>query len=58
MNALQFSRTGDLAALQYIELPTPVPARGEVLIEVKAAGLNPSDVNSKRSRKTKIIGAN
>ncbi|MGN2405283.1 quinone oxidoreductase family protein [Pseudomonas syringae] len=46
MNALQFSRTGDLAALQYVELPTPKPAEGEVLIQVKAAGLNPSDVKN------------
>lgn len=46
MKALQFSKTGDLAALQYVELPTPVPAQNEVLIEVKAAGLNPSDVKN------------
>ncbi len=46
MNALQFSRTGDLAALACVELPVPVPADGEVLIEVKAAGLNPSDVKN------------
>ncbi len=46
MNALQFSRTGDLAALEYVELPTPKPADGEVLIQVKAAGLNPSDVKN------------
>lgn len=46
MNALQFSRTGDLAALEYVELPTPRPAEGEVLIQIKAAGLNPSDVKN------------
>jgi NADPH:quinone reductase-like Zn-dependent oxidoreductase len=46
MKALQFSRTGDLEALQYVELPMPVPAQDEVLIEVKAAGLNPSDVKN------------
>jgi NADPH:quinone reductase-like Zn-dependent oxidoreductase len=46
MKALQFSKTGDLAALQYVDLPKPVPAPGEVLIEVKAAGLNPSDVKN------------
>lgn len=46
MKALQFSKTGDLAALQYVELPTPVPAQDEVLIEVRAAGLNPSDVKN------------
>jgi NADPH:quinone reductase-like Zn-dependent oxidoreductase len=46
MKALQFSRTGDLAALQYVELPMPVPAQDEVLIQVNAAGLNPSDVKN------------
>ncbi|MCS3469317.1 NADPH:quinone reductase-like Zn-dependent oxidoreductase [Pseudomonas sp. JUb42] len=46
MNALQFSRTGDLAALEFVEVAKPVPAEGEVLVEVKAAGLNPSDVKN------------
>jgi len=46
MNALQFSKTGDLAALEYVELPQPIPAKDEVLIQVKAAGLNPSDVKN------------
>jgi len=46
MNALQFSRTGDLQALDYLDLPTPVASEGEVLIEVRAAGLNPSDVKN------------
>jgi NADPH2:quinone reductase len=46
MKALQFSRTGDLAALQVVDLPTPVPAQGEVLVQIKAAGLNPSDVKN------------
>jgi NADPH:quinone reductase-like Zn-dependent oxidoreductase len=46
MKALQFSRTGDLAALELVELPTPVPAAGEVLVQIKAAGLNPSDVKN------------
>lgn len=46
MKALQFSRTGDLAALEYVELPIPVPAQGEVLVQIKAAGLNPSDVKN------------
>jgi NADPH:quinone reductase-like Zn-dependent oxidoreductase len=46
MKALQFSKTGDLAALQYVDLPMPVPDQDEVLVEVKAAGLNPSDVKN------------
>lgn len=46
MKALQFSRTGDLSALEVVELPTPVPAQGEILVQIKAAGLNPSDVKN------------
>lgn len=46
MQALQFSTTGTLASLQLRDLPTPVPGADEVLIEVRAAGLNPSDVKN------------
>ncbi|MBM7060597.1 zinc-binding alcohol dehydrogenase family protein [Pseudomonas sp. UL073] len=46
MRALQFNATGDLAALHLVELPTPVPTTDEVLVEVRAAGLNPSDVKN------------
>jgi NADPH2:quinone reductase len=46
MKALQFSATGNLAALNYVDVATPVPAAGEVLVQVKAAGLNPSDVKN------------
>ena len=46
MKALQFSKTGDLAALNLVELPLPVPGADEVLVQVRAAGLNPSDVKN------------
>lgn len=46
MKALQFSATGDLATLRYEEVATPVPAANQVLVQVKAAGLNPSDVKN------------
>ena len=46
MKALQFSATGDLNALSFVEVATPVPAAGEVLVQIKAAGLNPSDVKN------------
>ena len=46
MKALQFDNTGDLAALRYVEVPTPVPGTDEVLVQIKAAGLNPSDVKN------------
>ncbi|WP_460136664.1 quinone oxidoreductase family protein [Pseudomonas sp. S1_E04] len=46
MKALQFSATGDLTALRFVDMPTPVPAAGEVLVQIKAAGLNPSDIKN------------
>ncbi|WP_025130692.1 zinc-binding alcohol dehydrogenase family protein [Pseudomonas sp. PH1b] len=46
MQALQFSTTGDLASLQWVEVPTPVPGADQVLVRIKAAGLNPSDVKN------------
>jgi NADPH:quinone reductase-like Zn-dependent oxidoreductase len=46
MQALSFSKTGDLSALALVERPTPAPRDGEVLVEIKAAGLNPSDVKN------------
>jgi NADPH:quinone reductase-like Zn-dependent oxidoreductase len=46
MKALQFDKTGDLSALRYVEVATPVAGAGEVLVEIKAAGLNPSDVKN------------
>ena len=46
MHALSFDRTGDLAALSLISVPMPEPREGEALVEVMAAGLNPSDVKN------------
>lgn len=46
MHALQFTQTGDLRFLAFCDLPKPQPQAGEVLIRVKAAGLNPSDVKN------------
>ena len=46
MKALQFSKTGDLTALQVVDVPTPTPTADQVLVQVKAAGLNPSDVKN------------
>ncbi|WP_339456167.1 quinone oxidoreductase family protein [Pseudomonas sp. EA_65y_Pfl1_P120] len=46
MKALQFSAIGDLAALRFVDVATPVPAASEVLVQIKAAGLNPSDAKN------------
>ncbi|ABI57401.1 alcohol dehydrogenase family protein [Alkalilimnicola ehrlichii MLHE-1] len=45
MHAVQLTRHGDLDALVYRDdVPRPEPARGEVLIEVSACGMNNTDV--------------
>src|SRR5471030_2438657 len=46
MKALQFTATGDLSTLRFVDVATPVPAAGEVLVQIKAAGLNPSDAKN------------
>lgn len=44
MRALRFDRFGPPANLSLVELPVPEPGPGEVLIRLKAAGINPSDL--------------
>jgi NADPH:quinone reductase-like Zn-dependent oxidoreductase len=46
MQALRFERTGDLSALELVDVPVPEPEPGEVVVRVVAAGLNPSDVKN------------
>ncbi|MBZ2187486.1 zinc-binding alcohol dehydrogenase family protein [Alcanivorax sp. JB21] len=46
MKALKFDHAGALDALALAEMPRPVPADGEVLVRVCAAGLNPSDLKN------------
>src|SRR5476649_297240 len=46
MKALRFEKTGSLDELKVVEAPRPVPSADEVLIQVKAAAINPSDVRN------------
>jgi NADPH:quinone reductase-like Zn-dependent oxidoreductase len=46
MNALRFERTGSLDELSIRDIPVPRPAAGDVLIHVKAAAINPSDLKN------------
>jgi len=44
MNALTFSQFGGPEVLEYVQIPKPMPAAGEVLVEMKAIGLNYADI--------------
>lgn len=46
--AVQFDYYGEADVLEVREVPRPVPAAGEVLVEVKAAGINPGEAMIRR----------
>jgi NADPH:quinone reductase-like Zn-dependent oxidoreductase len=46
--AVRFDRYGDIDVLEVRDVPRPVPAEGEVLIAVKAAGINPGEALIRR----------
>jgi NADPH:quinone reductase-like Zn-dependent oxidoreductase len=48
MKALRFSEFGPPSVLAFEEVPRPEPRDGEVLVQVKAAAINPSDVKTFR----------
>jgi NADPH:quinone reductase len=50
MKAIWITRKGGPEVLELRDTPLPIPGAGEVLIRVKAAGLNRSDVLSRTSR--------
>jgi NADPH:quinone reductase-like Zn-dependent oxidoreductase len=44
MRAIRVSTPGGVDALQIVDLPDPAPARGELTLEIKAAGVNHLDL--------------
>ncbi|HEY2139766.1 MAG TPA: zinc-binding alcohol dehydrogenase family protein [Chthoniobacterales bacterium] len=46
MKALRFSEYGPPSALALEEIPKPEPRRGEVVVQIKATAINPSDVKN------------
>ncbi len=44
MHVIQIDQYGDTDQLQYRQLPTPIPAYGQALIKVQAAGVNYIDI--------------
>jgi NADPH:quinone reductase-like Zn-dependent oxidoreductase len=43
--AVRFDEYGGLDVLRVVEVPRPVPAAGEVLVDVRAAAINPGEIN-------------
>ena len=50
MKAVRIYQFGGPEVLRYEEVPTPIPAPGEVLVKIGAAGLNYSDVYQRTGR--------
>jgi NADPH:quinone reductase-like Zn-dependent oxidoreductase len=46
--AVQFDSYGDIDVLEVRDVPRPTPGPGEVLVEVKAAGINPGEAMIRR----------
>lgn len=46
MRALRFEKTGSLDELSLKEIPRPNPGPGEVVVQVRAAAINPSDIKN------------
>jgi NADPH:quinone reductase-like Zn-dependent oxidoreductase len=49
MRAVQITRFGGPEVLDVVDLPDPVPADGQVLYEVQAAGINFADTHHRLS---------
>ena len=41
--AVRFDQYGDIDVLKVVDVPRPVPGPGQVLVQVKAAGINPGE---------------
>jgi NADPH:quinone reductase-like Zn-dependent oxidoreductase len=48
MKAIKFEKYGDLDVLQVEEVALPVPGTGQVLVKVKAAGINPGEASIRK----------
>ena len=50
MKAIRYARLGGPEVLELVDVPTPQPAAGEVLVQVEAAGVNFSDIGRRLGR--------
>src|SRR5580658_4184997 len=46
--AVRFDSYGDINVLKVVEVPRPVPGAGQVLVKVKAAGINPGEASIRK----------
>ncbi len=46
--AVRFNQYGDINVLQVVDVERPVPGPGEVLVNVKAAGINPGEASIRK----------
>ena len=46
--AVRFERYGDVDVLEVVDVPRPVPTDGQVVVRVKAAGINPGEAAIRR----------
>src|SRR5436305_7437650 len=46
--AVRFEEYGDVDVLKVVEVERPVPGRGQVLVRVKAAGINPGEATIRK----------
>src|SRR5580704_3398654 len=43
VKAVRFDEYGGIGVLKVVDVPRPVPGAGQVLVQVKAAGINPGE---------------
>jgi NADPH:quinone reductase-like Zn-dependent oxidoreductase len=48
MKAVRFDQYGDVDVLDVVEVPDPVPQEGEVVVRVRAAGINPGEASIRK----------
>ena len=56
MRAAVHDRFGPAEVLQVREMPDPTPGRGEVLLDVRAAALNPKDLLIRKGKLVWMTG--
>ncbi len=57
MRAIVITKPGEPGVLQLQERPVPIPAEGEVLIRIKAAGVNRPDISQRKGNYPPPFGA-